>query len=39
MNHFTTNTYQIKREILNFSKKISKNLKKTRTKIYGRYEL
>lgn len=32
MNHFTTNTYQIKREILNFSKKISKNLKKPEQK-------
>lgn len=33
MNHFTTNTYKMKREILNFSKKISKNLKKPEQKL------
>ena len=27
MNNFTTNTYEMKREILKFSEKISKNLK------------
>lgn len=26
MNSFTTNTYEMKREILNFSKKIAENL-------------
>lgn len=29
MNNFTTNTYEMKREILNFSKKISNNLNKS----------
>jgi len=28
MNNFTTNTYEMKRDILNFSKKISKGVKK-----------
>ena len=40
MNNFTTNTYQMKREIYNFSKKICKNINKIQTKfvtdmIYG----
>lgn len=40
MNNFTTNTYEMKREILNFSKKITKGLDKPTTKfmsqmIYG----
>ena len=40
MNNFTTNTYQMKREIYNFSKKICKNVNKVQTKfvtdmIYG----
>lgn len=40
MNNFTTNTYQIKREIVNFSKKICKNSNKPESKfvidmIYG----
>lgn len=40
MNNFTTNTFQMKREIINFSKKISKNSSKLETKfvmdmIYG----
>lgn len=40
MNNFTTNTFQMKREIINFSKKISKNSSKPETKfvmdmIYG----
>ena len=40
MDNFTTNTYQIKRDIVNFSKKICKNSNKTETKfvtdmIYG----
>lgn len=40
MNNFTTNTYQIKREIVNFSKKICKNANKVESKfvtdmIYG----
>ena len=40
MNNFTTNTYQIKREIVNFSKKICKNSNKPEAKfvtdmIYG----
>lgn len=29
MTHFTSNTYQMKREILNFSNKISRTLPKT----------
>lgn len=32
MNNFTTNTYEMKREILNFSKKISNNLNKSEIK-------
>ena len=32
MNNFTTNTYEMKREILNFSKKIAKNLSKSEKK-------
>ena len=32
MNNFTTNTYQIKREIVNFSKKICKNSNKPESK-------
>ena len=32
MNNFTTNTYEMKREILNFSEKISKNLNKSENK-------
>lgn len=32
MNNFTTNTYELKREIVNFSKKISNGLDKTKTK-------
>lgn len=32
MNNFTTNTYQIKREIVNFSKKICKNSNKVESK-------
>ena len=32
MNNFTTNTYEMKREILNFSKKISTNTNKVTTK-------
>lgn len=32
MNNFTTNTYVVKREILNFSKKISNNLDKSEKK-------
>lgn len=32
MNNFTTNTYEMKREILNFSEKISKNLNKSKNK-------
>ena len=32
MNNFTTNTYEMKREIVNFSKKISKGLKKPTSK-------
>ena len=40
MNNFTTNTYEMKRDILNFSKKISEGLSKTSSKfvtdmIYG----
>ena len=40
MNNFTTNTYEMKREIVNFSKKICKNSDKPETKfitdmIYG----
>ena len=40
MNNFTTNNYQMKREIVNFSKKISKNCNKPESKfvldmIYG----
>ena len=29
MNNFTTNTYEMKREILNFSEKIAKKLSKS----------
>ena len=32
MNNFTTNTYEMKREILNFSEKIAKNLSKSEKK-------
>ena len=32
MNNFTTNTYQMKREIVNFSKKICKNSTKPESK-------
>ena len=32
MNNFTTNTYEMKREILKFSEKISKNLNKSENK-------
>src|SRR5574344_1275028 len=32
MNNFTTNTYEMKREILNFSEKISKSLNKSENK-------
>ena len=32
MNNFTTNTYEVKREIVNFSKKISKELNKPTSK-------
>lgn len=32
MNNFTTNTYQMKREITNFSQKICKNSNKPETK-------
>ena len=32
MDNFTTNTYEMKREIINFSKKISKGVKKSTTK-------
>ena len=32
MNNFTTNTFQMKREIINFSKKISKNSSKPKAK-------
>ena len=32
MNNFTTNTYEMKREILNFSKKVSTNTNKVTTK-------
>ena len=32
MNNFTTNTYEMKRDIINFSKKISKGVNKTTTK-------
>jgi hypothetical protein len=32
MNNFTTNTYEMKREILQYSDKISKNLNKSETK-------
>ena len=32
MNNFTTNTYEMKREIVNFSKKISKELNKPTSK-------
>ncbi len=40
MNNFTTNTYEMKREICNFSKKICKNTNKMQSKftndmIYG----
>ena len=40
MNNFTTNTYEMKRDILNFSKQISNSLNKPTTKfisdmIYG----
>ena len=40
MNNFTTNTYEMKRDILNFSKKITEGLDKPTTKfvsemIYG----
>ena len=40
MNDFTTNTYEMKRDIVNFSKKICKNSDKPETKfvtdmIYG----
>lgn len=31
MNNFTTNTYEMKREILNFSKKVSECVNKTTT--------
>ena len=32
MNNFTTNTYEMKREILSFSKKVSANTNKVTTK-------
>ena len=32
MNNFTTNTYEMKKEIVNFSKKISLGLNKTTSK-------
>lgn len=32
MNNFTTNTYEMKREIENFSKNMSKGVNKTTTK-------
>lgn len=32
MNNFTTNTYEMKRDILNFSKKITNGLDKPATK-------
>ena len=32
MNNFTTNSYEMKREIINFAKKVSNNLKKSTTK-------
>ena len=32
MNYFTTNTYEMKREIVNFSKKVLKGLKKSKEK-------
>lgn len=32
MTYFTSNTYQLKREILNFSKKLSHSLSKTQRK-------
>ena len=32
MNNFTTNTYEMKREILNFSKKMSESVNKATTK-------
>jgi len=32
MNNFTTNTYEMKREIVNFSKKISENVNKATSK-------
>ena len=32
MNNFTTNTYEMKREILNFSKKVSEGVNKATTK-------
>ena len=40
MDNFTTNTYQMKRDILNFSKKICKGVSKPETKfvadmVYG----
>ena len=40
MDKFTTNTYEMKRDIVNFSKKICKNVSKRQTKfvtemIYG----
>ena len=30
MNNFTTNTYEMKRDIINFSKNISKGVNKTK---------
>lgn len=38
MNNFTTNTYEMKREILNFSKKISNNLNKSDKKFIQEME-
>ena len=32
MNNFTTNTYEMKREIVNFSKKVAKGVNKTTLK-------
>ena len=32
MNNFTSNTYEMKREIVNFSKKVSNGLKKSEKK-------
>ena len=34
MNNFTTNTYEMKREILNFSKKVSNRLTKPEKSLY-----